>query len=68
MELSSTQAAKIIGVSEPTIRQYVERGLLLGRRMGIRRIVRIKPDDLRVFAMEYGYTFDDDLLRRILSE
>lgn len=65
MELSSPEAAEILGVHELTIRNYVDRGLLKARRMGIRRIVRIEPDDLRSFAKKHDFVFDEEIFRRI---
>lgn len=68
MELTSPQAAEILGVTEATIRNWVKRGALIGRRVGLRRYVRVNVDDLRVFAAQYGYTIDEDKLRACLSE
>lgn len=68
MELTSPQAAKIIGVTEVTIRSWVERGALKGKRVGLRRYVRVQVDDLRAFAAQYGYEIDEDKLRDCLSE
>lgn len=68
MELNSLEAAKVIGVSHVTIRRYMERGLLKGRMMGISRIARVKPDDLREFADQNGYLFDEAALAEILSQ
>jgi predicted site-specific integrase-resolvase len=68
MELTSLEAAEIIGVSYVTVRRYMKRGLLKGRMMGIRQIARIKPDDLRDFAIQNGYIFDEDKLRSIEAE
>lgn len=65
MELSAEQAARIIGVSRPTIHVYVKRGLLPARRQGLRRAVRINIDDLRFFAEGYGYNIDEEIVRRL---
>lgn len=66
-ELSSPQAARILGVGELTIRNYIDRGLLIARRMGVRRIVRIRIGELRRFADANGFAFDEDKLREILD-
>lgn len=67
VELTSDQAANIIGVTIPTILSYMDRGILPGRRQGPRRIARIKPDDLRVFAASYDFNFDESLLKEYLG-
>lgn len=64
MELSSTQAAQIMSTTVVTVIAYIDRGLLPARRMGVRRIVRIKPHDLRVFAETYGFAWDEEKFQR----
>jgi excisionase family DNA binding protein len=68
MELTSPQAAEVIGVAEATIRNYVERGILPARRVGLRRFIRIDVDNLRRFAVQYGYDFDEEKAQKFLSE
>lgn len=68
MELTSPKAAEVIGAAEATIRNYVYRGLLPARRMGIRKMIRIQVTDLRDFATEYGFVFNEEVLKRIESE
>lgn len=68
MELTSPQVAKILGVTQVTVRSWVDRGALKGKRVGLRRYVRIRVDDLREFAAQYGYVLDEDKLRDCLNE
>lgn len=68
MELTSPQAAEVIGVAEMTIRRYVEQGILPARRVGLRRLIRINVDDLRSLAAQYQFLIDEDKLKEILSE
>lgn len=68
MDLSSVEAAEVIGVAERTIRYYVERGILPARRVGLRRMIRINVSDLRRFADEYEFIIDEDKLRSILGD
>ena len=68
MELTTRQAAKVLGVADMTIRNWVTRGALSARRVGLRRYVRIRVDDLRAFAAQSGYEIDEDKLRDCLSD
>lgn len=63
-DVTSTQAAEIIGVSHMTIHRRVDDGRLPGRRQGLDRQIRVDLDDLREFAQEYGYRFDENLARQ----
>lgn len=63
--LSAIQAGKIIGVTHATIHNYVKRGVLLARRVGVRRIIRIDVEDLRKFAEQYQFDFDEQLAREL---
>ena len=60
-ELSSEGAAQVIGTSSLTIRRYVDREMLPARKQGIRGIIRIETDDLKSFAEEYGFRYNDQL-------
>lgn len=63
VEITSPEAAKCLGVTSETIRAYVQRGLLPGRRQGIRRKIYIELEDLIRFAAQYGYRLDLTSLR-----
>lgn len=67
MELTSPLAAKVIGASEATIRNYVYRGLLPARRMGLKKVIYVKVDDLRELASNYGFIFNESVLEEISS-
>lgn len=60
-EVSSAEAAKIIGITSQTIRRHIDDQLLSARKQGVRGIVRVDIDDLRKFADEYQYRFDEEL-------
>lgn len=60
MEMSGSQAAKIIGVTPRTIYNYVDRGVLPGRREGLKRRIRIRVEDLREFAKQYQLKFNEE--------
>ncbi len=62
LELNTSQAAGVIGLSEQAIRNQVLAGRLPARRHGIRGFYRITVDDLRAFAARYSYQLDEDLL------
>jgi excisionase family DNA binding protein len=64
-ELSSLDAARVIGISDETIRSHVTSGVLSARRVGRRGIVRIDVDDLRAHAEKYQYRFDDELAAKL---
>jgi excisionase family DNA binding protein len=68
MELSCPQAADVLGVAENTIRNYIDRGILKARFVGIRRLIRIDVSDLRRFAAEYGYIVNEEKVSKFLSE
>lgn len=64
-EVSSTDAAQIVGIGEVTIRRHVYNGRLSARRIGVRKIIRIELDNLQKLADEYQYRFDDELAQKL---
>lgn len=68
VEVTSMQAAQLIGCTDETIRLYVERGVLAARREGMKRRIRIELDELRRFAREYEFRFDDAAAERIAQQ
>lgn len=64
MEVTSQQAAEILSTSNPTIWRRVEEGLLPARRQGLRREIWIDVDDLRKFAKQQGYRFNETLAKQ----
>lgn len=64
-EVSSTDAAQIVGIGEVTIRRHVYNGRLGARRVGVRKIMRIELEELRRLAQEYQYRFDEELAQEL---
>jgi hypothetical protein len=64
-EVSSTDAGRIIGVSQRTIVNYVDNGVMAARRMGLRKVIRIDVDELRRVAKTYEYRFDENLATQL---
>lgn len=64
-EVSSTEAGRIIGVSQRTIVNYVDNGVMEARRMGLRKVIRIDLDELRRVAAVYQYRFDEELATQL---
>ena len=49
--LGVAEAAKLLGVSEKTVRQLIDSGSLIAHRIG--HSVRISEDDLRLFLNQH---------------
>ena len=64
-EVSSVDAARIINISEVTIRRHVYGERLPARREGLRKRMFIEVDDLRNFAQKYQYRFDETLAAQL---
>ncbi len=62
-EVTAPQAAEIIDVSLMTIHRKVDEGVLVARQQGTseRKFVYIEVDDLKRFAQQYGYRFNEAL-------
>lgn len=67
-EVSTIQAAQIIGASHNTIWKKVRAGDLPARRQGERGLIRIEIDDLRRFAQDNGYRFYDEIANSFTAE
>ncbi|HQY93450.1 helix-turn-helix domain-containing protein [Caldilinea sp.] len=67
-EVTSVQAAQIIGVIDDTVRNYVDRGLLPARRQGLRRKIFIELSELEHFAAEYDFRFDQATAEQITRQ
>ena len=64
-EVNAVQAAKILGKSLPTIHRKVDAGELPARQEGTnRKFIFIDVKDLRKFAQQYGYRFDEVLAQK----
>ena len=58
-EVTASQAAEILSISYVTIHRRVDDGTLRARRQGLNRMIMIDIEDLRSFANQYGYRFDE---------
>lgn len=63
-EVTGPQAAEILNTSHPTVFRRVEDGSLPARREGLRRDIMIDVNELRRFAQQYGYRFNEELASR----
>ena len=63
-ELTAPQAAEIMNVDHSTVFRWVSNGHLPARRVGLARTIYINIDDLRQFARENGYSFDETKANR----
>ena len=63
-EISSANAATLIGVSDETIRRLIDRSVLPARKFGLRGIVRIDIDELRKLAERLNYRFDEEAAKQ----
>ena len=64
MDLTTSQAAEILGVTSRSIARYVAGGKLPARNRNLRDIV-IRMDDLRKFAEDYNLMFNDQLAQEL---
>ncbi len=58
-EVTTAQAAEILNTTQRTIQRRVDDGHLPARRQGLKQAAFISVEDLRVFAAQYGYRFDE---------
>lgn len=60
-EVTGPQAAELIGKSIQTVHRRVDDGSLPARQEGAgeRKFIYIELDDLRQFAQQYGYRFNE---------
>ena len=67
-EVTSVEAGEIIGVTDDTVRSYVERDLLPARRQGLRRKIYIELQDLKAFAAQYDFRFNTQRAEQITRQ
>ena len=60
-EVTLTQASEIMRKPRMSVFRWIEAGLIPARRVGIRRDIRIEIEDLRSFAKQYSYDYDESL-------
>lgn len=63
-KVTSPQAAEILATTQATVYRWVSEGLLPAERRTLRRVLYIELDDLRQFAQNNGYSFDERLARK----
>ena len=59
-EISTQTAADLVGVSDQTIRDWCNEGLVVHRRVGRRRIYFVDRESVLQFAQELGYLAQPD--------
>lgn len=62
MEVTAAQAARLLGTTQRTIQRRIKDGTLPARLQGKKREARIELDDLRVFAVKFGYRVEESKL------
>jgi predicted site-specific integrase-resolvase len=63
--VTAPQAAEILSTSRVTVFRWVDEGLLPADRMTRRNIIAIDLDNLRRFAKENGYRFNEALAKEL---
>jgi shikimate kinase len=65
-EVNGPQAAEILSMSIQSVHRKVDAGALPARQQGtgVRQFIFIDIDDLRKFAQQYGYRFNEELAAR----
>lgn len=63
-EISAVDAARLIGVSDETIRRLVNRNILPARKVGLRGKIKVELDDLRSVAEKLNYRFDEEAAKQ----
>lgn len=67
MDVSTAQAAQLLGVTSPTIHNYIKAGLISARKRGIRNLV-INLDELRLFSERNNIIFDTELAEKLAQQ
>ena len=64
-EVSGASAGRIIGVSDRTVHRHILANRLNARREGLDKTWWIDTSDLRKFAQEYNYRFNEELAQEL---
>jgi hypothetical protein len=64
-EVSGLSAGRIIGVTHTTIRRHILADRLKARRQGLDKTWWIDVDELRKFAQQYNYRFNEQLAQEL---
>jgi hypothetical protein len=65
MELNTEQAARALGRTARSIRNYVAAGRLPAQKVGLHNDIKICVADLRTFATKYNYRIDEQFLAKL---
>lgn len=68
MELTTAEAGAALRMSDQSVRDHIAAGRLNARKHGIRGLLKINIEDLRSFALQFGYPLDEDYLSRLASK
>ena len=63
--VSTSEAGRIVQVNRETVRRWVHEGRVSAQRAGLRGDFRVDVDDLRKFAGQYNYPFNEDLAKQL---
>ena len=63
-KVTTHEAAEILSVDHSTVFRWVDKGLLTADRITRKRIIVIDVDDLRRFAKDNGYQFNDRIAKQ----
>lgn len=63
-KVTTHEAASILSVDHSTVFRWVDKGLLSADRITRKRIIVIDVEDLKRFAQENGYQFNDRLAKQ----
>lgn len=63
--VTAPQAAKILNASRTTVFKWVDQGHLPAERVTRRHVIMIDVEDLKRFAKQNGYSFDEQLAKRL---
>lgn len=66
-EVTAAEAGQIVCVDRETVRRWVHRQLIPAKRIGMRQTFRIDLDELRKFADEYNYEFNEELATKFAN-
>lgn len=65
-EVSGANAGRILGVSDKTVHRHIVANRLNARREGLSKTWWIDTEDLRKFAQEYSYRFNEELAKELV--
>lgn len=67
-KVSALEAARLIGVSDETIRRLVSRDILPAIKVGLRGKIKIELSDLRVVAEKLNFDFDEESAKQFYAD